>query len=172
MRRNISREIGITPEASVNNPVLYDFLFETIWQDDASQKMEVIDLDTWLDDYATRRYGAESESANQAWDILKETVYKASLNGLGQGAPESVVNARPNLTIGAASTWGNAVISYEKGDLEEAAALLLADYDKLKDSAGYRVRSGKCFAAGTFQQRSGISKRYVCSVQRKRSGQL
>ena len=118
--------IGITPEASVNNPVLYDFLFETIWQDDASQKMEVIDLDTWLDDYATRRYGAESESANQAWDILKETVYKASLNGLGQGAPESVVNARPNLTIGAASTWGNAVISYEKGDLEEAAALLLA----------------------------------------------
>lgn len=99
--------------------------------------MEVIDLDTWLDDYATRRYGAESESANQAWDILKETVYKASLNGLGQGAPESVVNARPNLTIGAASTWGNAVISYEKGDLEEAAALLLADYDKLKDSAGY-----------------------------------
>ena len=41
--------------------------------------MEVIDLDTWLDDYATRRYGAESESANQAWDILKETVYKASL---------------------------------------------------------------------------------------------
>jgi len=117
--------IGITPEASVNNPVLYDFLFETIWQDDASQKMEVIDLDTWLDDYATRRYGAESESANQAWDILKETVYKASLNGLGQGAPESVVNARPNLTIGAASTWGNAVISYEKGDLEEAAALLL-----------------------------------------------
>ena len=130
--------IGITPEASVNNPVLYDFLFETIWQDDASQKMEVIDLDTWLDDYATRRYGAESESANQAWDILKETVYKASLNGLGQGAPESVVNARPNLTIGAASTWGNAVISYEKGDLEEAAALLLADYDKLKDSAGYQ----------------------------------
>lgn len=50
--------IGITPEASVNNPVLYDFLFETIWQDDASQKMEVIDLDTWLDDYATRRYGS------------------------------------------------------------------------------------------------------------------
>lgn len=130
--------IGITPEASVNNPVLYDFLFETIWQDDASQQMEVINLDTWLDDYATRRYGAESESANQAWDILKETVYKASLNGLGQGAPESVVNARPNLTIGAASTWGNAVISYEKGDLEEAAALLLADYDKLKDSAGYQ----------------------------------
>lgn len=130
--------IGITPEASVNNPVLYDFLFETIWQDDAETEMKVIDLDTWLDDYAERRYGAASENANQAWDILKETVYKASLNNRGQGAPESVVNARPNLDIGAASTWGNAVIGYEKGDLEDAAALLLEDYDKLKDSEGYQ----------------------------------
>lgn len=129
--------IGITPEASVNNPVLYDFLFETIWQDDASQDMQVIDLDSWLDDYATRRYGAESESAQEAWTILKDTVYKAELNMLGQGAPESVVNARPALSIGAASTWGNAVISYDKVELEKAAALLLEDYDTLKDSEGY-----------------------------------
>ena len=130
--------IGITPEASVNNPVLYDFLFETIWQDDASQPLQQIDLDTWLDDYATRRYGAASDSANAAWDILKETVYKSSLNNLGQGAPESVVNARPALSIQAASTWGNAVVSYDKVLLEEAAGLLLEDYDLLKDSAGYQ----------------------------------
>ena len=129
--------IGITPEASVNNPVLYDFLFETIWQDDATEDLAVIDLDTWLDDYATRRYGAASESANAAWDILKETVYKSSLNNLGQGAPESVVNARPALNISAASTWGNAVVSYDKVLLEEAAELLLEDYDVLKNSEGY-----------------------------------
>ena len=130
--------IGITPEASVNNPVLYDFLFETIWQDDASQPLQQIDLDTWLDSYAQRRYGAASESANAAWDILKETVYKSSLNNLGQGAPESVVNARPALSIQAASTWGNAVVSYDKVLLEQAAGLLLEDYDLLKDSAGYQ----------------------------------
>ncbi len=129
--------IGITPEASVNNPVLYEFIFETIWQDDADATVTPIDLDTWLDDYATRRYGAESEAANQAWDILKETVYKSSYNNLGQGAPESVVNARPALSIGAASTWGNAVISYDKVELEKAAELLLEDYDVLKDSEGY-----------------------------------
>ncbi len=129
--------IGITPEASVNNPVLYDFLFETIWQDDASQNMSVIDLDEWLVKYTERRYGEKSDSANEAWAILKDTVYKGSLNNLGQGAPESVVNARPNLTINAASTWGNAVISYDKADLEKAAALLLEDYDILKDSEGY-----------------------------------
>ena len=130
--------IGITPEASVNNPVLYDFLFETIWQDDASRPLTEINLDTWLDDYAERRYGAASESANAAWDILKETVYKSNLNNLGQGAPESVVNARPALNIQAASTWGNAVVSYDKVLLEEAAKLLLEDYDLLKDSAGYQ----------------------------------
>lgn len=129
--------IGIAPEASVNNPVLYEFLFETIWQDNAKEDLEAIDLDSWLNDYATRRYGAKSEAAQEAWSILKDTVYKASLNNLGQGAPESVVNARPALNIGAASTWGNAVISYDKVELEKAAALLLEDYDVLKDSEGY-----------------------------------
>ena len=129
--------IGITPEASVNNPVLYDFLFETIWTEDASQPLQQIDLTSWLDDYAERRYGAASKSANEAWAILKETVYKSSLNNLGQGAPESVVNARPALNIKAASTWGNAVVSYDKVLLEEAAELLLKDYNTLKSSAGY-----------------------------------
>ncbi|WP_416326745.1 alpha-N-acetylglucosaminidase TIM-barrel domain-containing protein [[Eubacterium] hominis] len=130
--------IGITPEASVNNPLLYDFLFETVWTSDASKDLEVIDLDSWLDDYATRRYGKESSSAQEALKILKDTVYKADLNQLGQGAPESVVNARPAFDINAASTWGNAVVSYSKGDLEEAARLMLEDYDVLKDSEGYR----------------------------------
>src|SRR5699024_7255434 len=101
-----------TPEASVNNPLLYDFLFECIWQDDATQDMEVVDIDAWLKDYAERRYGAESESALQALEILTETVYKSSLNMKGQGAPESVVNAKPSLNIGAASTWGNAIVDY------------------------------------------------------------
>lgn len=129
--------IGIAPEASVNNPVLYDFIFETIWQDDATKDLEVINLDTWLNDYTTRRYGAESKSAQEAWSILKDTVYKAELNNKGQGAPESVVNARPALDINAASTWGNAVISYDKVKLEKAASLLLEDYETLKDSEGY-----------------------------------
>ncbi|MBR4862725.1 MAG: alpha-N-acetylglucosaminidase C-terminal domain-containing protein, partial [Firmicutes bacterium] len=129
--------IGITPEASVNNPVLYDFFFETIWQEDATREVQEINLDEWLEKYAQRRYGGVSESANQAWEILKETVYKSDLNNLGQGAPESVVNARPALSIQAASTWGNAVVSYDKVQLEKAAQLLLEDYETLKNSEGY-----------------------------------
>lgn len=129
--------IGITPEASVNNPVLYDLFFETIWADDGDN-LETIDLDKWFKNYVTRRYGADSDSAYQAMEILHDTVYNPNLNMKGQGAPESVVNARPGLNIGAASTWGNAVVDYDKKELEKAAGLLLADYDKLKNSAGYQ----------------------------------
>lgn len=129
--------IGITPEASANNPVLYDFLFESIWQDDAAKKIQVADIGKWLGMYAERRYGAESVPAQKAWDILKETVYKAEFNGLGEGAPETVVNARPSMRIQAASTWGNAVISYDKSKLKQAAELLLEDYELLKESDGY-----------------------------------
>ncbi len=129
--------IGITPEGSQNNPVLYDLLFESVWCEDAGQPLEAIDTETWLRQYTTRRYGAESESAYQAMRILENTVYKASLNMLGQGAPESFVNARPSTSISAASTWGNAVISYDMAELEEAVRLLLEDYDLLKESDGY-----------------------------------
>ena len=130
--------IGITPEGSQNNPVLYDLLFETVWCDDASKPLKEIDTSVWLRDYATRRYGAESENAYQALLILENTVYKASLNMRGQGAPESYINARPSTSINAASTWGNAIIGYEMEELEKAAELLLEDYELLKDSDGYQ----------------------------------
>ncbi len=129
--------IGIAPEASQENPLLYDFLFETVWTPDASVALPEIDLDQWLADYATRRYGAESENAQRAVAILAETVYKDSLNRAGQGAPESVVNARPALSIGAASTWGNSSIGYDRVELEKAARLLLEDYDTLSASDAY-----------------------------------
>lgn len=129
--------IGITPEGSQNNPVLYDLLFETVWCDDAKKPLTEINTDQWLKDYVTRRYGAESEPGCKAMKILENTVYKADLNMRGQGAPESYVNARPAESIGAASTWGNAVVGYNMEELENAAELLMEDYDTLKNSDAY-----------------------------------
>lgn len=129
--------IGITPEASENNPVLYDFFFESVWQNSIKDKMEEISLEKWLCDYATRRYGKESDSANKAWQILKETAYKALNNELGQGAPESVINAVPDLEVSAASTWGNSIIKYDKEEFKNVGELILKDYDLLKDSEAY-----------------------------------
>ena len=129
--------IGITPEASENNPLLYDFFFDCIWQDNAAEPLPEVDIDTWLCEYAQRRYGAKSESAIEALKILKNTVYKAELNMIGQGAPECIINARPALEIQSASTWGNSVIGYDIAELEKALALLKNDYDILKHSQGY-----------------------------------
>ena len=135
--------IGIAPEASQNNPLLYEFIFDTIWTEDASQPLEEIDLKQWTEDYARRRYGADSESAVKALEIMEETVYdgleheRKGGNFIGQGAPENVVNSRPALSIGAASTWGWSSILYSKAELERALELLLEDYDTLSSSEAY-----------------------------------
>ena len=129
--------IGITPEASANNPVLYDFLFECIWQEDSTKELQEIDLEQWITSYIKRRYGSFTKSAKEAWDILLRTVYLAKCNQLGQGAPESIVNARPDFVIPSASAWGNAKIGYSAKELEKAGDLLLEDYETLCRSEGY-----------------------------------
>lgn len=126
--------IGITPEASLNNPIIYDYFFELIWQD----KDKNLNIDSWLKEYALRRYG-KSQSAFDSLKIQLETVYNSDFNNLGQGAPESVINARPDRHITSASTWGNTVIEYSKTDLVKALRMLLRDYSRLKNSSGYKV---------------------------------
>ncbi|WP_338215199.1 alpha-N-acetylglucosaminidase [Companilactobacillus muriivasis] len=125
--------IGITPEASLNNPILYDFFFDLIWRDSE----EKFQIDEWLKHYSIRRYGASS-SALDSLRAQLNTVYKSEFNDLGQGAPESIINARPQKNITTASTWGNAVIQYPKKELIEALQKLLIDYDKLHKSEGYK----------------------------------
>ncbi len=129
--------IGISPEASENNPLLYDLFFEAIWQDNAYDDLKKINVDEWLKNYSIRRYGAESKAAIKALKILKETVYKAELNMLGQGAPECILNSRPGFEIKAASTWGNAKIGYNPKELKTALEYMKQDYDLLKHSEGY-----------------------------------
>ena len=130
--------IGITPEASFNNPVLYEYLFEAVWVEDCDFGNNVGDMKSWIYEYSLRRYASYSHNIIKAWEILLSTVYKSSLNMLGQGAPESILNARPALSVNAASTWGNSVISYDKNELSNALLLFLKEYDNLKDTEGYR----------------------------------
>lgn len=129
--------IGMTCEASENNPVLYDFLFESVWQLSAEDSAVPVNIENWIEQYAERRYGRKSISANRAWKILLNTVYKAEKNMLGQGAPECIVNARPGFGLKSASTWGNSLIGYNSELLERAEMLLSEDYDLLSDSDGY-----------------------------------
>lgn len=135
--------IGITPEATFSNPVLFDLFFETVWSD-MPEKLSPIELDPWLRQYVRRRYGAQSKAAQEAFCLLRKTVYQPSLNHNGEGAPESVVNARPAFQIRSASSWGTAVIGYDKHKFERAVRLLLEDYDVLKQSDGYLFDLADC----------------------------
>lgn len=135
--------IGITPEATFSNPVLFDLFFETVWSD-TPEHLPPIEPDMWLAQYVRRRYGAESEAAMESFRLLRKTVYNPSLNHNGEGAPESVVNARPAFEIRSASSWGTAVIGYDKHEFERAVRLLLEDYDALKESDGYLFDLADC----------------------------
>ena len=130
--------IGMTCEASENNPVLYDFLFESVWQEDAHAPAVPVDLNDWAHAYAARRYGGESAAVNRAWDILLDTVYKAQCNMQGQGAPECIADARPAFGLKTASAWGNAAIGYPAAALCDALRLFETDKETLSASAGYR----------------------------------
>lgn len=115
--------IGIISEATYDNPVLYDLIFDLAWAD------QDFNLDKWLNNYIERRYGAVSENAKQAWQIMKDANYDQGVRftnevfGTKNKAPQS---------------YGKQTITYGAENLETALKLLAADYEKFKDSEAYR----------------------------------
>lgn len=122
--------IGITPEAINNSPIVYELIGDMVWTRDPINYRE------WVNNYIERRYGAVNEDAIAAWEILLETAYKKS-DYYYQGAAESVINARPAMSINSASTWGHSKIPYNKKELEKAMELFIRCYDDLKDSDAF-----------------------------------
>lgn len=126
--------IGITPEATENNPLMYDFFFESIWRDNADSIMPDFDLDKWAESYADRRSGTSNPNVREAFKIFVKTAYNGAIK---EGAPECVISARPALEIKSASTWGGCTVSYDKAQFKEGVKLLLKDYNSLKTSPAY-----------------------------------
>ena len=111
--------IGIISEATYDNPVIYDLIFDMAWTE------ETQDIDGWLDDYVLRRYGAYSMSAREAWNLLEQTVYHRS------GNTAQVMAALPE-------NVGRTSLPYNPQLLERAFELLLEDFDLLSASEAYR----------------------------------
>ncbi|MFQ8704957.1 MAG: alpha-N-acetylglucosaminidase TIM-barrel domain-containing protein [Thomasclavelia sp.] len=110
--------IGIIAEAQYDNPVIYDLIWDMAWE------TEPIDIDDWLDSYVIRRYGAESENARKAWDLLEESVYRRSGN-----TPYTLARLPENV--------GTQSVGYNTEKLERALKLLLEDFDTLSSSEAY-----------------------------------
>jgi len=120
--------IGLTPEGTEQNPVLYELMLDNTWRTDS------IDLGSWLKGYALRRYGNANEEADKAWDILQRTVYNG--NKL-QGAPESIVTGRPTFDRTADWTYTNGS-SYKPADLWPAWTDMVKASEELKGSDGFQ----------------------------------
>ncbi|MFE5322114.1 alpha-N-acetylglucosaminidase [Paenibacillus sp. NPDC056579] len=117
--------IGFAPEAIEENPVFYDLLSEMVWRTEAP------DLDEWVEDYLLRRYGNGSESAVEAWQLLRRSVYSKNSNY------ETVVCARPKLEIRRTCN-GTVVPFYDVRVLLRAWERLLAGGDELAESKNYQ----------------------------------
>ncbi|TZF82219.1 alpha-N-acetylglucosaminidase [Pedobacter sp. BS3] len=119
--------IGLTPEAIEQNPVMYALMLENVWRD------KPIDLDSWLKDYAYRRYGKQNSTINEAWNILRQTVYNGAVTS---GGPESIITGRP--TFKRSNRWASTKKAYHPKDIIPAWEKLISVADELKNSQGYQ----------------------------------
>lgn len=111
---------GLFPEATENNPVLYELAAEMAWH---QEKPEVGE---WLQDYATARYGMKEAHMQEAWQVLYETVYgkKRGVTLVG----ETPICARPHLQVKGASP--NSALTYRNA--YDFAALWKAPHQMLQ----------------------------------------
>ncbi len=118
--------IGLTMEAIEQNPAIYALMLENVWNDTA------VDLGSWINDYAVRRYGTADPDAQEAWRILLNTAY-ASQPAYGN---VSIISGRP--TFDAESVWTFTPCPYDKAEFMKAADALVASAGRLGESEGFR----------------------------------
>lgn len=116
--------MGAVPEGIEQNPLMYSLLYDQVWSRDS------IDIDSWIVDYAWRRYGSRIPRMEEAWKILKETVYS------NEGNYESAIMARP--TFEKDNVWAYTDIPYEPSALLPAWEAMLSCAETLKDNDCYR----------------------------------
>lgn len=120
---------GLFMEGVTQNPVFYDLAFEM------PAHKSGIDINKWLSNYSTRRYGASSDASYKAWLLLLEGPYREGTSGTERS---SILAARPALNVKKSGPNAGLEIPYPPQLIIEAERLLLQDADKLKSSTTYR----------------------------------
>lgn len=126
---------GNWTEGINDNPVNYHLALDMNWATGP------VDLPQWLNEYATRRYGANKPAFAQAWKLLLAGPYSKGGHGFS-----SMVAARPGLNppkSGANGTLESGFY-YDTKDLVKAWGLLLSAANECGGSAGYRYDIADC----------------------------
>ena len=105
--------VGSTLEGFGINPVMYEYVFEKVWNDGK------VNVDEWVNNWAMRRYGGVNDNATKGWEILLNTTY-AERAGLGRA---TLTNSRP--VFKNFQSWTtNPSIKYDNRELLKAWDLL------------------------------------------------
>ena len=119
--------IGLTMEAIEQTPVLYELMTQNTWQN------KPIDLNKWLPEYTFNRYGVKNQLVNEAWKILRETVYNGK--DIRDGA-ESIITGRP--TFDSAAVWTKTKLNYNRKDLLPAWDKMIQAIPACSESDGFQ----------------------------------
>lgn len=114
---NSIKGIGAAPEAIESVPIVYDLLFELPWMEKEPS------VSQWMKEYVRARYGTDNADAQRAWQTILATAMNEAT--ALQGPHESVMCARPDLSVEHVSTWGGCNIFYDRQQLIVAAKDLL-----------------------------------------------
>lgn len=122
--------IGSTNEGGEVNPVVFDQLYEMAWHN------QPMDVHTWVENYAERRYGKANQAVKDAWHILIDEVYHCD-NNAQRGPVGSFLTMRPSMRSNGGS-FVRAKIFYNTRRVQEAFVKLLSASDELGDQDTYR----------------------------------
>jgi alpha-N-acetylglucosaminidase len=120
------------------NPFAFDLYTEMAWHN------APVDLATWTNNYALRRYGRFDIHAQRAWQILLHTAYSyragdGTAKGGDADAPhDSLFCAQPSLTAVHAGTWAPERMHYDPAKLQPALTELLEVAPALRNTETYR----------------------------------
>ncbi len=137
------RGIGSTPEGLDVNPMVYEYIFERVWETGRGE------LDRWFEQWADRRCGYKDENVREAWQILLDIVYDT----VPTLAQVPTTNLRPVLH-GNGSYWvGWQQWTYDNSDLFHAWELMLKARDSGRDAFQYDVvNTGRQVLANYFHK--------------------
>eukprot|EP01064_Diplonema_japonicum_P009889 TRINITY_DN17307_c0_g2_i1.p1 TRINITY_DN17307_c0_g2~~TRINITY_DN17307_c0_g2_i1.p1 ORF type:complete len:722 (+),score=146.96 TRINITY_DN17307_c0_g2_i1:36-2201(+) len=122
--------VGITPEGTLQNYMVYDLMMENAW------RAQPVNLVTWVKQYATRRYGVNLPGTSQAWRNMAATVFNATASA-GWGVTKSVIEVRPELQMVHAGFMPTKLF-YKPEELLRALKSLLSASDSLSGLATYQ----------------------------------
>lgn len=153
--------IALTAESTNVNPILTELFFSCTWED-------VKNVDEWVQKYALRRYGKESENISKAMDILLKTVYAEENCTSMFGAPENMACRRPlDPETKMFTARGSVKISYSRSEFDEAVKLFLKDYDKFKDNECYIYDAVDLLRQSISNKMTSTVKKMVASYKSK-----